>query len=127
MSRFPLPGPSRRDVIAGTLAASANILFCSSARATQPPGFAKWVGEFRSRALGRGISTQTYARVMDALEPDVSALEQVRSQPELIEPMWQYINRRCSDWRVVTGKERAREQADLLARIEKEYGVDRYI
>ena len=41
--------------------------------------------------------------------------------------MWQYINRRCSDWRVTTGKVRAKEYADLLARIEKDYGVDRYI
>jgi membrane-bound lytic murein transglycosylase B len=29
-------------------------------------------------------------------------------------------------WRVITGKARAKEQAPLLARIESEYGVDRY-
>ena len=40
--------------------------------------------------------------------------------------MWQYINRRCSDWRVITGKERAKEYAGLLGRLEKDYGVDRY-
>ena len=52
--------------------------------------------------------------------------EQFRAQPEFTEQVWQYINRRCSDWRVITGKERAREYAGLLARIEKDYGVDRY-
>ena len=41
--------------------------------------------------------------------------------------MWQYINRRCSDWRVITGKQRATEYASLLARIEKDYGIDRHI
>jgi membrane-bound lytic murein transglycosylase B len=40
--------------------------------------------------------------------------------------MWQYINRRCSDWRVITGKERAKEYAGVLSRVEKDYGVDRY-
>ena len=52
---------------------------------------------------------------------------QVRAQPEFTEQLWQYINRRCSDWRVITGKERAKEYAELLGRIEKDYGVDRYL
>ncbi len=52
---------------------------------------------------------------------------QYHAQPEFTEQVWQYINRRCSDWRVITGKERAKEYAGLLARIEKDYGVDRYI
>ena len=52
---------------------------------------------------------------------------QFRSQPEFTEQIWQYINRRCSDWRVITGKERAKEYAGLLTRLEKDYGVDRYI
>jgi hypothetical protein len=59
--------------------------------------------------------------------PDTSVIEQQRAQPEFTEAVWQYINRRCSDWRVITGKERAKEYADLLARLEKDYGIDRYI
>ena len=64
---------------------------------------------------------------MGAVTPDTSVFEQYRSQPEFTELMWQYINRRCSDWRVITGKERAKEYASLLSRVEKDYGVDRYI
>ena len=52
---------------------------------------------------------------------------QIRSQPEFNEALWQYINRRVSDWRIITGKARAKEHAPLLARIESDYGVDRYI
>ena len=95
--------------------------------AAQPPAFAHWVAGFRARAIRRGISAATYDRVMDALTPDTSVLAQYRAQPEFTEQVWQYINRRCSDWRVITGKERAKEYAGLLARIEKDYGVDRYI
>jgi lytic murein transglycosylase len=64
---------------------------------------------------------------MGELTPDTSVLAQLDAQPEFTELMWQYINRRCSDWRVTTGKVRAKEYASLLSRIEKDYGVDRYI
>jgi membrane-bound lytic murein transglycosylase B len=98
-----------------------------ASRAAQPPAFARWVAGFRVRAIGRGISEATYDRVMTALTPDAKVLAEYRAQPEFTEQVWQYINRRCSDWRVITGKERAKEYAGLLARIEKDYGVDRFI
>ncbi|MBO0752955.1 MAG: peptidoglycan-binding protein, partial [Bradyrhizobiaceae bacterium] len=56
-----------------------------------------------------------------------SVYAEIRSQPEFNEALWQYINRRASDWRIITGKARAQEYAPLLARIESAYGVDRYI
>src|SRR5262249_21532570 len=64
---------------------------------------------------------------MGGVTLDTSVYDQYRLQPEFTELMWQYINRRCSGWRVMTGKERAKEYAGLLSRIEKDYGVDRYI
>ena len=64
---------------------------------------------------------------MGAVTPDTSVYAENSAQPEFTELMWQYINRRCSGWRVMTGKERAKEYAGLLSRIEKDYGVDRYI
>jgi lytic murein transglycosylase len=64
---------------------------------------------------------------MKSLEPDSSVLAQYRAQPEFTEQLWQYINRRCSEWRVITGRKRAKEYGALLARIEKDYGVDRYL
>ena len=88
--------------------------------------FADWVAAFRPRALRRGISEQTYNRVMNAVKPDTAVFELQRAQPEFTEQLWQYINRRCSEFRVITGKKRVREYADLLARIERDYGVDRY-
>ena len=86
--------------------------------------FEAWVEQFRARAKARGISDATYNSVMKGLKPDLSVYAQDRAQPEFREKAWQYLNRRVSDWRIVTGKERAREHAPLLARIEKEYGVD---
>ncbi len=110
----------------GVLGATAGLALGGRAFAKQTPAFARWVAGFRLRALRRGISEATYDRVMNAVTPDTSVYEQYRAQPEFTEQVWQYINRRCSDWRVITGKERAREYAGLLTRLEKDYGVDRY-
>lgn len=127
MSRFSDVSPAlsaldRRALLAGALAFSlGGPAFARSA------AFARWVEAFRSHALARGVSEQIYNRVMGMLEPDMSALADVKAQPEFTEEMWQYINRRCSEWRVNTGKQRAKEYAALFSRIEKDYGVDRYI
>jgi membrane-bound lytic murein transglycosylase B len=131
MPRFSRVGTSahllsRRAWLAAALGATASLTLGDPALAAQPPAFARWVGGFRDRAIRRGISAATYDRVMNAVTPDTSVYELQRAQPEFTEEVWQYINRRCSDWRVITGKERAKEYAGLLARIEKDYGVDRY-
>jgi membrane-bound lytic murein transglycosylase B len=119
---------NRRTLMSGALGAAASVALGTRALA-QPSNaaFANWVAAFRARAIKRGISPATYARVMNSVTPDMDALQQVRAQPEFTEKLWQYVNRRCSEWRVITGKERAKQYANLLARIEKDYGVDRTI
>jgi membrane-bound lytic murein transglycosylase B len=97
---------NRRAWLASALGATASLAFGGSSLAAQSPAFARWVANFRSRAIRRGISEATYDRVMNALTPDTSVYELQRAQPEFTEQVWQYINRRCSDWRVITGKER---------------------
>jgi membrane-bound lytic murein transglycosylase B len=121
---FPAFRLNRRRLICGALAGAASLAAGTPALAAP---FANWVQSFRPRALARGVSGETYDRVMAGLKPDASVFEAVRAQPEFTEQMWQYINRRCSEWRVNTGKERAQEHAALFARIEKDYGVDRYV
>ena len=118
---------TRRAIVRNALGVAASFAICGHAAAAQPPAFARWVAGFRSRAIKNSISEQTYDRVMGAVMPDTSVYAQFQSQPEFTELLWQYINRRCSGWRVMTGKERAKEYAGLLARVEKDYGVDRYL
>jgi lytic murein transglycosylase len=88
--------------------------------------FAQWAAAFRSRARARGISDATYNRVMGSIKPDTSVYALDRAQPEFQEEVWQYLNRRVSDWRIQTGIVRAKEYAPLLERVEREYGVGRY-
>ncbi|MGH6767450.1 MAG: lytic murein transglycosylase [Xanthobacteraceae bacterium] len=99
--------------------------FTAFAQGKQP--FAQWVERFRPRALARGISDATYARVMGKLKPDTGVFALQRNQPEFKEELWQYLNRRVSDWRITTGREKLKEHGALLARVEKEFGVSRTV
>jgi peptidoglycan lytic transglycosylase B len=89
--------------------------------------FGTWVEHFRARTLARGVSDATYTRVLGNIKPDMDVFALEGAQPEFEEELWQYLNIRVSDWRIRTGRERVREYEPLLARVEADYGVDRFI
>src|SRR5215470_17581016 len=116
----------RRDcftLLAGGLAALAGNALPAAAAAS----FAQWVENFRPRATARGVSDATYTRVMGNVKPDTSVYSQIRDQPEFNEVLWQYLNRRVSEYRINQGRIYVKQQAALFDRIERDYGVDRYI
>jgi membrane-bound lytic murein transglycosylase B len=120
---------TRRHVLTAafsTAAMMAGFGLPSLAQSPRPP-FAKWVEAFRPRARAHGISDATYEKVMGSIKPDTSVYALDSDQPEFHEEVWQYLNRRVSDWRIATGRERAREHGALLEKIETAYGVDRHI
>src|SRR5438552_5036585 len=126
MSERMNPPLSRRTCLAMLVVGMAAWSATARAQASKSP-FDQWVAAFRARARARGISDATYTRVMGTIKPDTAVFELNRYQPEFNEQLWQYLNRRVSDWRITTGKEKAQEYAPLFARIEKDYGVDRGI
>jgi peptidoglycan lytic transglycosylase B len=126
MTSFDSSRPSRRSLLAGALGAASAIALPHSSSAA-PADFDRWRDEFRLRALGRGISAQTFDRVMGRIEPDMSVFKEIRNQPEFHEQLWQYINRRVSEWRIIAGKDAAKQNAELFSRIERDFGVERGI
>jgi lytic murein transglycosylase len=118
-------GPTRRALLGSGVAVSAVFANPLAAFAAAPPGFDQWRERFRAHALAKGVSEATWARVMGRIEPDMSVFKELRSQPEFSEELWQYINRRVSDWRIVNGREALRKNEALFARIEQDYGVER--
>src|SRR5258707_1151197 len=119
-----LKTPTRRALLRSGLGAGVLLAHPVAAFAAAPPGFDQWRDGFRARALARGISEATWTRVMGHIEPDMSVFKQMRNQPEFNEQIWQYINRRVSDWRIIAGKEALKKNEALLARIEKDFGVE---
>ena len=55
----------------------------------------------------------------------MSVFREIGNQPEFKEELWQYINRRVSDWRVIHGREALRKNEALFVRIEQDFGVER--
>ena len=117
--------PTRRALLGSGLAAGALFVNPLAAFAVVPPGFEQWRDRFRAHALAKGVSEATWTRVMGRIEPDMSVFRELRNQPEFIEELWQYINRRVSDWRIVNGREALRKNEALFTRIEQDYGVER--
>src|SRR5712692_3668910 len=128
MNEWTKPLLSRRaclPMLAGAMSATMAGTWSTTAPAQgNRPAFDQWVADFRARARARGISDATYTRVMSNIKPDTAVFDLNRSQPEFSEQLWQYLNRRVSDWRITTGKEKAKEYAPLFERIEKDYGVE---
>ena len=108
--------PLSRRAFFPVLTGAISFAFDAQAQGARP--FPQWVESFRSRATARGVSDETYTRVMGNLKPDTSVFAAIRNQPEFQERIWQYLNRRVSDWRIQTGKEKLKEHGALLARIE---------
>src|SRR4051812_48129662 len=126
MNPFDSPkAHSRRAVLQAGIGAASVLSNPTVAFALAPPGFDAWRDGFRARALAKGISDATWTRVMGRIEPDMSVFKQMRNQPEFNEQIWQYVNRRVSDWRMIAGKEALRKNESLFARIEQDYGVER--
>src|SRR5690348_6853078 len=115
---------TRRALLRSGLGVAALTVHPLAAHAA-PPGFDQWRDGFHARALSKGISDATWNRAMARVEPDMSVFKEIRNQPEFTEQIWQYINRRVSDWRVSNGKEALKKNEALFARIEKDFGVER--
>ncbi len=86
--------------------------------------FDQWIAAFRAKALAHGIKEETYTRVMRGVQPDTTGLKAIHDQPEFSLQLWQYLNRVTSDWKITVGKEKAKECAPLLARIERDFGIE---
>ncbi len=116
---------TRRTLLLAGLAAGGLLATPLTVFAAAPPGFDQWRDNFRARALAKGISEATWTRVMGRIEPDMSVFRQMQKQPEFNEQIWQYVNRRVSDWRIINGREALKKNEALFGRIEKEFGVER--
>lgn len=90
-------------------------------------GLQAWLAEFRGRALAQGISAATFDAAMQPAHflPDV--VERDRKQDEFTRTIWDYLDRAASEDRIVSGQKALKKHADLLARIESAYGVDRHV
>ncbi len=127
--------PLRTLLRAATLVAGFTLAGCATLdgyTATTPPSPAPLRGEFGAfveglwpEARAKGVSRATFDRAFAGIQPDPSVVALTRKQSEFVQPIWAYLNSAAAPERVAKGKAAAQKYADVLARIERQYGVPR--
>lgn len=109
------------------VATLAFALLANSALAQPVESFSDFLRNFEATAVAAGVSPETYHAATDGLTPDPNIPDLVEKQPEFTTPLWEYIDKRVTDWRIGKGLEAVAENKALLTRIGEEYGVDPYL
>ncbi|MGE0240779.1 MAG: lytic murein transglycosylase [Parvibaculaceae bacterium] len=108
------------------LAAGLSVMVAPMAHAD--PEFESFVQKMWPRAKAAGISRALFDRAFAGInDPDPLVLKLANNQPELTTTTSQYLSKAVTSARIESGRGVKAEEADLLARIEKRYKVDRNI
>ncbi|MBN9363390.1 MULTISPECIES: lytic murein transglycosylase [unclassified Devosia] len=99
----------------------------SAAFAQPTESFESFIKNFEATAVAAGVTHETYAKAMYGLQPDPNVPALVTAQPEFTTPLWEYIEKRVTDWRIGKGKEAIAENKALLTATGQKYGVDPYL
>lgn len=90
-------------------------------------GFSEWLEALRIEAREAGISETAVNSALKQIVfvPEVIAFD--RTQPEFVSPFLDYYQKRVNPQKVQKGQQMLAEHAALLNRIEKQYGVSKYV
>lgn len=88
-------------------------------------GLEDWITAFRTRALRQGIAEDVFDRAFAGARYDEDVVRRDRTQSEFTKTIWDYLDSAASNARIENGKAALGKHADLLSRIEAQYGVDR--
>lgn len=99
----------------------------AQAQLSSDPAFNAWLQKFWPVARKRGIKRRTFNRAFRGVTPNPEIWRLANRQPEFVTPTMDYVIRRVNDRRIETGREKLKIHEKLLDRLEKRYGVDRYV
>lgn len=111
-------------------AQTASAQSTASDAAASPTGanvdlFDLWLRDFRKDAVKAGVRGDVYDTATDSISPNARVIEATRVQPEFVRPIWEYIEKAVSDYRIKRGRELLIAHKALFDEIEKKYGVQR--
>ena len=87
------------------------------------PTFEEFLAGVRAEALKRGISEATLDRALTGLQPETVVIARDRAQPELVQSLDEYLERRLSPRTIANAREMATRHARLLRQVDEKYGV----
>ena len=97
------------------------LISLSSAKAQED--FSAWLEGVRLEARQQGISESTLDEAFKDLKPIDRVIELDHKQPEFTQTFWRYLDLRVTETRIHRGQWLLAQHHDLLAAIEKKYGV----
>jgi lytic murein transglycosylase len=108
-----------------------NLLALAVAAASQaaaPPydraAYDRCLDRLERHASAEGIDDAVFDRHVRPVQPDTSVLRLLDAQPEFKTPIWDYLAGLVDEERVADGRAMLEQHADVLSRVEAEYGVD---
>ncbi len=104
-------------------AAVALVLTIGIARAADEAGFRAWIEAFKAEARQQGISDETFERAFAPAKFNARIIELDSAQPEFVKPVWDYIAGVVTEDALKRARQKLREHAALLARVQQRYGV----
>lgn len=102
----------------------AAALLLAGAQGAARADFPSFVAGLWPEAQSAGISRRTFDAAFRGMTPDNSVIALTRKQSEFVRPIWSYIDSAVSASRIEQGVSLARRHADVLARVERQFGVD---
>lgn len=87
------------------------------------PSFAEFLAGVRQEASSAGVSAATLDRVLTGLDPAPVVVSRDRAQPELVQSLDAYVEKRLTPAVVATARAQLRLHRALLDRVESAYGV----
>ena len=120
------PRPRTQVRVFALVAALATMLVVPTAgQQAVPLPFDDWRAGLMAGARARGFSDALVNEALAGVEPREQVISEDRNQAEVVQTLGQYYRIRVSPTMVARGRALAVEHAQLLARIEAEYGVPR--
>ncbi|WP_263062904.1 lytic murein transglycosylase [Dickeya dadantii] len=84
----------------------------------------QWEAALRQQALSQGITADTFDKAFAGFTPDSDVVAATQKQPELVTPVWTYIEQRVTPESVAQGKTLLKQYAKVTTRIEQRYQVE---
>jgi lytic murein transglycosylase len=101
----------------------ALLLSIGAARASDEAGFRAWIDAFKAEARQQGISDSTLDRAFAPVKFNARIIELDSHQPEFVKPVWEYIAGVVTEDALRRARQKLKEHAALLARVQQRYGV----
>jgi membrane-bound lytic murein transglycosylase B len=87
------------------------------------PNFQPWLQALIEEARASGISESIIEQALVPVTPIPQVISNDRNQAEFVETLAMYLEKRVTDWRINTGRNRLAQHTALLDEVGKRYGV----